>query len=173
MQGNERMKRVPNDPNAVMLLKDVRPGMKNLNIVFIVLEVSKPTRTKEFHDVRSAKVADKTGCINLSVWDEAGQAIQPGDIIKLVNGYAAVWKSCLTLYTGKIGEISKVGEFCLVFSEIPNFSEPNPEYIKLEQEKEQQKKKSPPGDESGQGGKGDNKPGNGPGFGQQRSQGSV
>ncbi|XP_005325662.3 SOSS complex subunit B2 [Ictidomys tridecemlineatus] len=39
-----------------------------------------------------------------------------------------MWKGCLTLYTGRDGELQKIGEFCMVYSEVPNFSEPNPDY---------------------------------------------
>lgn len=44
------------------------------------------TKTKDGHEVRSCKVADKTGSIAISVWDELGSLIQPGDIIKLTRG---------------------------------------------------------------------------------------
>uniref|UniRef100_A0A4W5JQ23 SOSS complex subunit B2 n=1 Tax=Hucho hucho TaxID=62062 RepID=A0A4W5JQ23_9TELE len=43
--------------------------------------------------------------------------------------YASLWKGCLTLYTGRGGDLQKIGEFCMVFSEVPNFSEPNPEVL--------------------------------------------
>ncbi|KFU87821.1 SOSS complex subunit B2, partial [Chaetura pelagica] len=43
--------------------------------------------------------------------------------------YASLWKGCLTLYTGRGGELHKIGEFCMVYSEVPNFSEPNSEHI--------------------------------------------
>ncbi|XP_010349856.1 SOSS complex subunit B2 isoform X2 [Saimiri boliviensis] len=39
-----------------------------------------------------------------------------------------MWKGCLTLYTGRGGELQKIGEFCMVYSEVPNFSEPNADY---------------------------------------------
>ncbi|CDQ95316.1 unnamed protein product, partial [Oncorhynchus mykiss] len=74
-------------------------------------------------------VADKSGCITLSVWDEVGGLIQPGDILRLSRGYASLWKGCLTLYTGRGGDLQKIGDFCMVFSEVPNFSEPNPEVL--------------------------------------------
>ncbi|KAK7112803.1 SOSS complex subunit B1-like isoform X2 [Littorina saxatilis] len=106
-------------------LKDVRPGMKNLNITFIILEIGKPNRTKDGHDVRTVKVADRTGSINVSVWDQVGDAIQTGDICRFMKGYASVWKMALTLYTGKIGEIWKIGDFVMQFTEQPNFSEPS------------------------------------------------
>ncbi|XP_048454806.1 SOSS complex subunit B2-like isoform X3 [Rhincodon typus] len=86
-------------------VKDIKPGMKNLNVIFIVLEIGRVTKTKDGHEVRSCKVADKTGSITISVWDEVGGLIQPGDIIRLTRG------------------------FCMVYSEVPNFSEPNPEYL--------------------------------------------
>uniref|UniRef100_H3CTZ6 SOSS complex subunit B2 n=1 Tax=Tetraodon nigroviridis TaxID=99883 RepID=H3CTZ6_TETNG len=104
---------------ALVLIKDVKPGSKNLNIVFIVLEIG----------VVGPCPHDKTGSIAISVWDELGNLIQPGDIIKLTRGYASIWKGCLTLYTGRGGDLQKIGEFCMVYSEVPNFSEPNPELL--------------------------------------------
>ncbi|XP_008833829.1 SOSS complex subunit B2 [Nannospalax galili] len=115
-----------NDPP--LFIKDIKAGLKNLNVVFIVLEIGRVTKTKDGHEVRSCKVADKTGSITISVWDEIGGLIQTGDIIRLTRGYASMWKGCLTLYTGRGGELQKIGEFCMVYSEVPNFSEPNPDY---------------------------------------------
>ncbi|XP_045075522.1 SOSS complex subunit B2-like [Coregonus clupeaformis] len=118
---------VPND--GQFLIKDIKSGLKNVNVIFIVLEMGRVTKTKDGHEVRSCKVADKSGCITLSVWDEVGGLIQPGDILRLTRGYASLWKGCLTLYTGRGGDLQKIGEFCMVFSEVPNFSEPNPEVL--------------------------------------------
>uniref|UniRef100_UPI00398E7AEF SOSS complex subunit B1-like isoform X2 n=1 Tax=Pristiophorus japonicus TaxID=55135 RepID=UPI00398E7AEF len=114
-----------NDTNV----KDIKAGLKNLNLLFIVLEIGRVTKTKDGHEVRTCKVADKTGSINISVWDDVGGLIQAGDIIRLTRGYASIWKGCLTLYTGRGGDLQKVGEFCMQYSEVPNFSDPNPDYI--------------------------------------------
>ncbi|XP_054917276.1 SOSS complex subunit B1 isoform X3 [Dermacentor andersoni] len=116
-------------------IRDLKPGMKNLSIIFIVLEIGRPNMTKEGHEVRTCKVADRSGSINVSVWDEPGTCIQQGDICKLTKGYASLWKGCLTLYTGKGGDIQKIGEFCLPFSETPFMSEPNPEFMQQLQAK--------------------------------------
>uniref|UniRef100_A0A8C8SL02 Nucleic acid binding protein 2 n=1 Tax=Pelusios castaneus TaxID=367368 RepID=A0A8C8SL02_9SAUR len=110
-------------------VKDVKSGLKNLNLIFIVLETGRVTKTKDGHEVRTCKVADKTGSINISVWDDVGNLIQPGDIIRLTKGYASMFKGCLTLYTGRGGDLQKIGEFCMVYSEVPNFSDPIPEYV--------------------------------------------
>lgn len=117
-----------NSMTTETFVKDIKPGLKNLNLIFIVLETGRVTKTKDGHEVRTCKVADKTGSINISVWDDVGNLIQPGDIIRLTKGYASVFKGCLTLYTGRGGDLQKIGEFCMVYSEVPNFSEPNPEY---------------------------------------------
>ncbi|XP_028292125.1 SOSS complex subunit B2 isoform X2 [Gouania willdenowi] len=146
----------PSNEN-LFLIKDVKPGSKNLNIVFIVLEIGRVTKTKDGHEVRSCKVADKSGSIAISVWDELGSLIQTGDIIKLTRGYASIWKGCLTLYTGRGGDLQKIGEFCMVYSEVPNFSEPNPDLLtqgnqnKPGKPDQNQRGNSPPNQNSGNG----------------------
>ncbi|KAI5622917.1 SOSS complex subunit B1-B, partial [Silurus asotus] len=99
--------------------------------IYIYIHTGRVTKTKDGHEVRTCKVADKTGSISISVWDEVGALIQTGDILRLTKGYASVFKGCLTLYTGRGGELQKIGEFCMVYSEVPNFSEPNPDYLAL------------------------------------------
>lgn len=49
--------------------------------------IGRVTKTKDGHEVRTCKVADKTGSISISVWDEVGGLIQTGDIIKLTKGW--------------------------------------------------------------------------------------
>ena len=108
-------------------IKEIRANLKNINVVFIVLEVGNATVTKENRTVRTFKVADQTACINVSVWDEPGNLLVPGDIVRLTKGYAAIWRQCLTLYSGKNGDIHKIGDFCLVFNDAINMSEPTPQ----------------------------------------------
>jgi hypothetical protein len=50
------------------------------------------------------------------------------DLINLfskLQAYASLFKNSLTLYIGKGGELHKVGDFCLLYSEVPNMSEEN------------------------------------------------
>lgn len=106
-------------------IKDIRPDSKNINLTFIVLEVGHPVPLKENREVRTLKVADATACINMSLWDEPGKLLAPGDIVRLSKGYASLWRNCLTLYCSKNGDLDKIGEFCMVFNEQLNMSEPN------------------------------------------------
>lgn len=108
-------------------IRHLKPGQKDLLITCIVLDIGRPNHTKENHEVRTVKVADKSGSVNLSLWDEPGKLISCGDILRLSRCYTNVWKNCLTLYIGRGGELLKVGEFCLLFAEVPFMSEANPE----------------------------------------------
>jgi len=112
-----------------IMIKDIRHGMKNLNLTFIILDVGNAVIVKENREVRTVKVADASACINLSLWGESGQLLFPGDIVRLTKGYANIWRDCLTLYMGKAGDLDKIGEFSMVFNEQLNMSEPN---LKLE-----------------------------------------
>ncbi|GAU99023.1 hypothetical protein RvY_10084 [Ramazzottius varieornatus] len=106
-------------------LKDFKPSSKNINFITMVLEpIGVLHQTREGEQVRTFKVADKTGSINLCIFGEMGGYLKPGDIIR-VRGYASLFKGSLTAYVGKTGEIRRVGEFCLPISEVPNMSEMN------------------------------------------------
>lgn len=123
--------RAPNFYADCIPIKDIRPNLKNINVVFIVLEVGQPTLTKENRVVRTFKVADPSASINVSVWDEPGNLLVPGDIVRLTKGYASIWRHCLTLYSGKNGDIFKVGDFCMNFNEQLNMSDPNPNLTQM------------------------------------------
>ena len=91
-------------------------------------------------EVRTVKVADRSGMVNLSLWNEPGKVLQQGDIIRMSRGYTGMFKSCLTLYTAKHGEFVKIGDFCMIFSETPNMSEANPELAAVFEKEEAEKK---------------------------------
>ena len=113
-----------------------------------------------FQEVRTVKVADKTGMVNLTVWNEPGKVLQQGDIIRMTKGYTSMFKNCLTLYTTKYGEFVKVGDFCCLFSETPNMSIENPEmaaqFEKDEAERKERKNSSGRNNSSGNGGNNSN-----------------
>ncbi|KAH9360194.1 hypothetical protein HPB48_020118 [Haemaphysalis longicornis] len=108
-------------------IRDLKPGMRNLNLTFIVLEIQRFRTTRDGREVRTFKVADRSGSILFCQWDESGAYLEPGDICEVSKGYASLWRGRLLLYTGKHGAMKKVGDFCLEFSETPFMSEPIPE----------------------------------------------
>jgi hypothetical protein len=50
-------------------ISELRPFLKGVNIVFIVLEKGNVTKTKDEHILSHTLVADSTGSINFSLWD--------------------------------------------------------------------------------------------------------
>lgn len=52
----------------------------------LLLQINRPTVTKEGREVRTVKVADKTGSINLTLWDQLGKLVNSGDIIRMTKG---------------------------------------------------------------------------------------
>ena len=125
---------------STVQIKDLKPGMNNLHLTFIVLEIGRPTTTKENQEVRTVKVADRSGMVNLSLWNEPGKVLQQGDIVRMTRGYTGMFKNCLTIYTAKHGEFLKIGDFCMIFSETPNMSEANPEMAAAFEKEESEKK---------------------------------
>ncbi|VDP20698.1 unnamed protein product [Echinostoma caproni] len=110
-------------------LKDLKPNMKRVSCVFIVLELGPTTRTKDGNEVRTARVADRTGSINLSVWNENSSLIAPCDVLQLLQGNTTVRGGCLTLNVGRYGQLIKIGEFCFPFVESPDLSAFNEEWL--------------------------------------------
>lgn len=125
---------------VVSSIKDLKPGMNGLNLQFIVLDIGRPNTTKENQEVRTVKVADRSGMVNLSVWNDLGKALQSGDMIRMSRGYTGMFKNCLTIYTTRAGDFHKIGEFCMIFSETPYMSEPNPEMAQVFEREEAERK---------------------------------
>eukprot|EP00742_Colponemidia_sp_Colp-10_P005156 GILJ01005506.1.p1 GENE.GILJ01005506.1~~GILJ01005506.1.p1 ORF type:complete len:161 (+),score=15.62 GILJ01005506.1:40-522(+) len=110
------------DSLPLTAIADLRPFGKNCNVVFIVLDKLSVTRTKDDRAVTQVLVADHSGCIYLSLWDQLGDVVQVGDIFRLVGGYCTLFKNQLTLYSGPKGTLERIGEFTMLFNESLNMS---------------------------------------------------
>ncbi len=122
-----------------LFIKDLEPNQKSVNLNVIVLDVTKPNTTKDGHEVRTVRIADKTGSINLSVWNEHGSVLREGDILRLNGCFTQIWKNCLQVKISNKGQVIKIGEFMMVFNETPDMSVLSPEVLKsiMEQGKQQ------------------------------------
>eukprot|EP00727_Mastigamoeba_balamuthi_P012561 m51a1_g7928 putative soss complex subunit b1 (147) ;mRNA; r:43580-44131 len=103
-------------------IAELGPSLKVVNCAFIVLDKQPPILTKDAHALYQFRVADYTACVNLLLYDDAGDALQPGDIVRLHGGYTSVHKGAVTLYRGQRGVLERTGEFCMLFTEMPNVS---------------------------------------------------
>lgn len=127
-----------NTPRFVMI-RDLEPNLKNISLHAIVLDVAKPTQTKDGHEVRTVRIADKTGSINLSVWNDYGAVLREGDIVRLNGCFTHIWKNSLQVKIGNKGQIIKQGDFMMVFSEHPDMSVLSNDLMKEIQEQQSKK----------------------------------
>jgi replication factor A1 len=92
-------------------IENVKPLEKRLNVVFKVTgknderEINK--RTGETHRVCDFTVADETGIITLTLWNEDIDAMKEELVYKLSNGFANVFQNSLRLSKGKFGNIAE------------------------------------------------------------------
>lgn len=118
-----------------------------MRCVVLLIGVCTPTdqvtSTRGGNAVHEFTVADETGAITLSLWNEKGDALSLGDIVLLSGGYVTsqlgalppapshhqrargrsskIFHDVLVLHVG-YGSIEIVGNFCMVFAETPNLS---------------------------------------------------
>lgn len=103
---------------------DLRPNMLPVNCVFVVLEKGKVERVydQQATAICYATVADSSAAVTLQLWGDEVEAVNPGDIIRLTQGYFTLQKQALFVKAGRRGRIERIGEFCLLFTEVPNLS---------------------------------------------------
>ncbi|KAI8320612.1 nucleic acid-binding protein [Martensiomyces pterosporus] len=100
-----------------------RPSMRGFDCEVIVLETAVPTTTRDGQTIHAFLVADRTGSIIMNIWGSDGKCIRNGDIIRIENAEAKLFKGFLQLTTARFGKIKRVGEDTMVFREQPNASE--------------------------------------------------
>jgi len=93
-------------------IRDLKPGMNNVNIKVKVLSISEPkqvtTGTGIEHEILEAKVEDETGSIVLVLWDEKIIPLKVGDSLQIENGFVTSFKGEWRINVGKYGEVAKV-----------------------------------------------------------------
>lgn len=105
-----------------MKIRDLTPYSKNIHLKFMVIENLGSLQTKDEKIVRTYLVADNTGSIEYSIFD---QELNIGDIIKIKFGYVTFFKGKNRLLNSEITKIRRIGEFCMEFKREPNKSEEN------------------------------------------------
>jgi hypothetical protein len=99
-----------NTESVYTQIKDLRAGMKRINLKAEVLEIPKPTQVHtQFGNtilVVNAIVGDDTDKINLCLWDGQINQINTGDCIELRNGQVCVFRGEKQLRLGKNGSLS-------------------------------------------------------------------
>ena len=95
-----------------MKVEELKPYQKKIDLIVKAIEkndarevVSKLDDSK--HRVTEALVGDETGCILLTLWDEAIEQVEAGKTYKLENGYTQFFKNSLRLNIGRFGKFEE------------------------------------------------------------------
>lgn len=89
-------------------VKDMTENSKNVNATLKVIEIGEVKEIKSQYGnkrVCEVKVADATGSILLSLWDDQIGKIAAGDSISIQNGYISVVRNSMRLNIGKYGKM--------------------------------------------------------------------
>lgn len=90
---------------------EVKPLEKNLNVVFKVIDREAEreinNRSGETHRVCDLTVADDTGSVVLTLWNEDIDTIEDDKVYKLSNGFANIFQNSLRLSKGKFGSVAE------------------------------------------------------------------
>ncbi|MCL5877184.1 MAG: OB-fold nucleic acid binding domain-containing protein [Candidatus Bathyarchaeota archaeon] len=92
-------------------IKDLADGMKRVSVEGKVVEKGDPREVKsrykdETYRIVDAIIADESGSIKLTLWNEQIEQVNVGDNIKIENGYVTSFKGEAQLNVGKFGKLT-------------------------------------------------------------------
>lgn len=94
-----------------MKIKELKDGMRKVDVTARVLEVSEPREvisrfSGQVFRVADAIIGDETGTIKLTLWNEQIEQVKVNDTIKIENGYVRSFRGERQLNVGKFGKIT-------------------------------------------------------------------
>jgi replication factor A1 len=97
--------------NEKVNIKDLRNGMKRVTVEANVVEKGETREVRsrykdETYMVADAVVADETGSIKLTLWNEQIDQVEVGNKVKIENGYVTSFKGEIQLNVGKFGTMT-------------------------------------------------------------------
>jgi hypothetical protein len=93
-------------------IKDLTLGMKRINLTAKVIEISTPnsvyTRLGNYNTVATANVNDKTGTIQIPLWNQQINSVSVGDTIQVENAHITTFRGEPQLRVSKGGQLSVI-----------------------------------------------------------------
>ena len=94
-----------------MKIKELVNGMKRVSIEGKVTEKSETREVmsrfkNESYKVASVVIADETGSIKLTLWNEQIDQVNVDSIVKIENGYVSSFRGEIQLNVGKYGKLT-------------------------------------------------------------------
>ncbi len=87
-------------------IEELTPRMKNVNVVFKIVDVGEAREvtsrhTGEIHRVADATAGDSTGIVKIPLWDDSISNLEVDKTYKLENGYTGLFRGNLQLKIGR------------------------------------------------------------------------
>ena len=95
-----------------MNIKDIKPNQGSITVEAEVLSKQEPRSFSKFGKegrVCNATIADSTGEITLTLWNDDIEKINVGDKVKLENGWCSEFKEQRQVSSGKFGKLEIAG----------------------------------------------------------------
>jgi replication factor A1 len=96
-----------------MNIADLKIGQSKVDVEAEVKEIEEPRTFSKFgREIRvaNAVVADDTGAIKLTLWNEDIDKVKPGLKVKITNGYVNEFNGEKQLTSGKFGKLEVESE---------------------------------------------------------------
>jgi len=95
-----------------MQIKELRPKQGKVDIEVSVKEIGEVREFQKFGKVgrvANATVADDTGAIKLTLWNDDIDKIRVGDKLKINNGFVSEFQGEKQLSAGRFGKLEVLG----------------------------------------------------------------
>ena len=93
-----------------MKIVELRPGMKRVDLKGTIVEISErrevTTRFGDVSRVATAVLADESGRIKMSLWNENIDKVSVNSTVQIENGYVTTFRGENQLNVGRYGKIT-------------------------------------------------------------------
>jgi replication factor A1 len=98
-----------------MKIEELTPRSRSINVTVKVISINPvrdvtSRRDGSSHQVTEALVADETGAVLLTLWDETIEEVSEGGVYDVRNGYIRLFQGSMQLNTGRYGSLTPSDE---------------------------------------------------------------
>ncbi len=96
-----------------MKINELRDGMRRVNLVAKVVDISEPREVRSrfgnrTYRVATATLADETGTVKMALWNEQIDKVNVDDQVSIENGYVKSFRGEIQLNVGRYGKLSVI-----------------------------------------------------------------
>ena len=96
-----------------MKIKDLRNGMRRVDVTGKIMEISEPRQVTsrysgKTHKVATAILKDDSGSIKLTLWNDQIDQVSVNDTVQIENGYITSFRGEIQLNVGKYGKLTVI-----------------------------------------------------------------